>query len=654
MPGTRKRPRSSVTTILTNFVGRSVVSAITHTPASGPFALVTTPPRSSLPMVTAGWAPSPMVHAMTVMATPTAARHEHVIRPMRHLLGIAGRASESVARPPERSARPVGCLPDRIAVEDSRPRGQVAMKMCRSRANRSTGGDMNVKKGAALSTAVLIATAIIGGAAGLASAQAKPEGEMRWALYVTVPPAWFDPAEVVGVITPFWVLYALHDAVVKPMPGNLMAPSLAESWTVSADQKSYEFKLRQGLKFHNGDPFTADDVKFSFQRAKAKLLHEKVKDVVVVDPYRVRFVLNEPWPDFMTFYGTFVSGAGWVVPRKYVEQVGVEGFKKQPVGLGPYKFVSYTPGVELVMEAYEGYWRKMPSVKRLVYKSVPEATTRLAMLKRGEVDLAYLIDTAMADEVKRDPNLKLAFSGGIGTVYLDYFDMWDPKSPWADRRVRLAASYAIDRKAISEAETVGASPPTGNVVPKSFEFALPLEPTPYDPAKAKQLLAEAGYPNGFDAGDLYPWPPYFSTGEAVTGYLAAIGIKTRVRTMERAAFYTALASKKLKGLCVCVNAVYGNAASRRSETVPADGAYAYGSWPDVEAQYKQQARETDKKKRDAQLRQIQQTLYERVRFAPIYDYIWPSAVGPKVADPALMKINPYPWSAPLEDVRLKK
>jgi peptide/nickel transport system substrate-binding protein len=513
---------------------------------------------------------------------------------------------------------------------------------------------MRRTRGLAMGLAVVLGAVMAGGAVDSTLAQTKPEGEMRWALYVTVPPAWFDPGEVVGVITPFWLLYAMHDAVVKPMPGNHLTPSLAESWTVSQDQKTYEFKLRQGVKFHNGDPFTAEDVKFSFHRAKGKLLHDKVREVTVVDPHRVRFVLHEPWPDFMLFYGTFVSGAGWVVPRKYVEQVGVDGFKKHPIGLGPYKFVSYTPGVEVVMEAYEGYWRKMPSVKRLVYKSVPEATTRLAMLKRGEVDLAYLIDTAMADEVKRDPNLKLAFSGGIGTMYLDYFDMWDPKSPWADRRVRLAASYAIDRKAISDAETVGASPPTGNVVPKTFEFALPLEPTPYDPARAKQLLAEAGYPSGFDAGDLYPWPPYFSTGEAVTNYLAAVGIKTRVRTMERAAFYSALATKKLKGLCVCVNAVYGNAASRLSETVPSEGAYAYGSWPDVEALYKQQARETDKKKREVQLRQIQQILHERVRFAPIYDYIWPSAVGPRVEDPAFMLINPYPWSAPLEEVRLKK
>src|SRR4249920_2074413 len=100
-----------------------------------------------------------------------------------------------------------------------------------------------------------------------AQAQPKPAGEMRWALYVTLSPAWFDPGEVIGVLTPFWVLYALHDALLKPMPGNLMSPSLAESWTVSPDQRVYEFKLREGLKFHNGDPFTAEDVKFSFHRA---------------------------------------------------------------------------------------------------------------------------------------------------------------------------------------------------------------------------------------------------------------------------------------------------------------------------------------------------------------------------------------------------
>ena len=506
----------------------------------------------------------------------------------------------------------------------------------------------------ALGVALLVGAGLVDDAA----AQAKPEGEMRWALYVTLAPVWFDPGEsVIGVLTPFWVLYALHDALVKPMPGNHMTPSLAESWTMSADQKTYEFKLREGLKFHNGDPFTADDVKFSFLRCKgagAKILQDKVRDVVIVDPYRIRFVLHEPFPDFMTYYGTLATGAGWIVPKKYFEQVGSDGFKKHPVGLAPYKFVSNTPGVELVMEANESYWRKMPAVKRLVYKSVPEPTTRMAMLKRGEVDLAYLIDAPQAQDLKRDPNFKLAFSGGIGTFYLDFLDQWDAKSPWHDRRVRLAANYAIDRKSLNEAENLGASRLNGSVVPRTFEFALPIEPYPYDPAKAKQLLAEAGYPNGFDAGDLYPWPPYASTGETVGGYLAAVGIRTRIRNMERAAFYAALASKKLRGLCLCINAVYGNAASRMSETVPTDGSFAYGGYPDIDALYKQQARETDRKKREATLHQIQRLLHERVRFGPIYDYIWPSGVSQKVVEPALMLIDPYPWSAPLEDVRLKK
>ena len=170
---------------------------------------------------------------------------------------------------------------------------------------------------------------------------------MRWALYVTLAPAWFDPGAVVGLITPFWVLYAIHDALVKPMPSNLMAPSLAEAWTVSADQLVYEFKLRQGLKFHNGDPFTAEDVKFSFLRYKgSKQLRDQVREVEIVDPYRIRFHLHTPWPDFMAYYGTLATGAAWVVPKKYVEHVGDDGFKKHPIGLGPYKFVSHTPGIE--------------------------------------------------------------------------------------------------------------------------------------------------------------------------------------------------------------------------------------------------------------------------------------------------------------------
>src|SRR5262249_55366412 len=441
---------------------------------------------------------------------------------------------------------------------DARPWARTGSRMSRSRS-----------LGRGLAHACAIALLLWGAAR--ADAQAKPEGEMRWALYVTLSPLWFDPGEVSGQITPFWVLYALHDALVKPMPGNLMAPSLAESWTVSADQRVYEFKLREGVKFHNGDPFTAEDVKFSFQRSKVgKVLKDRGRDVEIVSPSRVRFHLTEPFPDFVAFYGTLVTGAGWIVPKKYVESVGDDGFKKRPIGLGPYRFVSHTPGIELTMEAYEGYWRKMPAVKRLVFKTVPDATTRAAMLKNGEVDVAYMLDAPTALELKRDPSIRLAFSGAIGIHYIDFFDQWDPKSPWYDRRVRLAAVTAIDRRSLNEAETLGASRLTGAMVPRKFEFALALDPYPYDPPKARQLLAEAGYPNGFDAGDLYPYPPYFSTGETIAGYLGSVGIKIKVRTMERAALQTAWSSKKLHGLCMCTVASYGNAATRLADTVPAD------------------------------------------------------------------------------------
>jgi peptide/nickel transport system substrate-binding protein len=506
----------------------------------------------------------------------------------------------------------------------------------------------------AVALLVVLAVSLWPGAAAPPAAQTKPEGEMRFAFYITISPVWFDPGDVTGFITPFWTLWAMHDALVKTMPGKAMAPSLAESWTVSADQKTYDFKLRPNLKFHNGDPFTAEDVRFSFQRAKGyKILKDKVRDVEVAGPLRARIHLKEPWPDFMTFYGTMVAGAGWIVPKKYVEQVGDDGFKKHPVGLGPYKFVSHTPGIELVLEAYEGYWRKVPSVKRLVFRSVPEASTRYAMLKRGEVDLAYLLDVPQAQELKRDPSFKLAFSGGIATFFLDYFDMWDPKSPWADRRVRLAASHALDRQAINEAETLGQSRLTGGFVPRKLEFALAIDAHAYDPAKAKQLLAEAGYPNGFDAGDLLPFPPYSSMGEAVGTYLQAVGIRTRVRNMERAAFIAEWNAKKLRGVCLCITGTYGNAASRMSEYVPSTGAYAYGGWPDVDALFQQQSRETDRKKREALLHQIQRILVERVRFGMIYDYVWPSGVGPRVAEPALLLIDPYPWAAPYEELRLR-
>src|SRR2546428_7309380 len=225
------------------------------------------------------------------------------------------------------------------------------------------------------------------------------------------------------------------------MPGGLTTRCLAESWSVSSDGVGYEFVLRQGARFHNGDPVTAEDVKFSFERYRggaAKLLKDKVKEVQVVDARRVRFLLKEPWPDFMTFYGTTATGAGWIVPRKYVESVGEEGLKKAPIGAGPYRFVSFTPGVELILEAFDGYWRKAPSVKRLVFRSVPDETTRAAALKRGEVDVAHVLTGPVAEEVRRTPGLKLVATRTTGVFFLYFAAPWAPNAPCHDQRVRLS------------------------------------------------------------------------------------------------------------------------------------------------------------------------------------------------------------------------
>jgi peptide/nickel transport system substrate-binding protein len=503
---------------------------------------------------------------------------------------------------------------------------------------------------------ILLALVVGAGAAGPVAA--APEGTMTWGVHITLASRWLDPAETEGIITPFMVLYALHDALVKPMPGGLYTPSLAESFTQSKDGLTYEFVLRKSARFHNGDPVTAADVKFSFERYKGsgvKIFKARVREVQVVDPGRVRFHLKEPWPDFMAFFGTTATGAAWIVPKAYVEKVGDDGFKRAPIGAGPYRFVSFNPGVELVMEAFEGYWRKTPHVKRIVYRSLPEETTRAAALKKGEVDIVYLLSGPVAQDVQRTPGLKLVSRAVAPSVFwIDLPDQWDPKSPWHDRRVRKAASLAIDRQALNQAETLGFSKPTGSLIPGALEFSKSFEPDPFDPGKARQLLAEAGYPNGFDAGDFYPWPPYYSMGEALAGYLQAVGIRTRVRTMERAAMTTAWRERKLKNVIVGITGAGSNASTRLEAYVSKEGAYTSGVIPEIEDLFQRQVRELDVKKREALLHQIQQILHDRVTHIPIYElaFIW--GVGPRVEEPGVNLIRAFAYSGPLEDVRLKR
>ena len=507
-----------------------------------------------------------------------------------------------------------------------------------------------------LSRRDLLALTAMGLAATTLPANANIPGQLTFAVHVALTPSWFDPAESTGIITPYLLMYALHDAIVKAMPGQIQAPSLAETVTIAKDGRTFDFVLRQNALFHNGEPVTADDVKFSYQRyrgADSSLLKQRVDKIETPSARHIRIKLKEPWPDFLTFYAG-ATGAGWIVPEKYVTKVGEAGFKKAPIGAGPYKFVSFTPGTELVLEAFDQYWRKAPRVKRLVMKVIPDEATRVAALKRGEVDIAYSIRGEAAEAVKQTPGLTLKPVAVQGTFCVYFADQWDPKSPWYDSRVRRAASLAIDCNTINQALTLGFSQVTGNpIVPNMYEYYWQPPKPVFDTAQAKRLLGEAGFPNGLDAGLYYCDSSYANIGEAVVNNLREAGIKVQMRPIERAGFLKGYADKQFKNLIQAGPGAFGNAATRLEMLVVKGGQFVYGSYPDIDALFPQQAVETDRGKREALLHKMQQMMVERMIFAPIWQLAFINGVGPRVAESAFGLIAGFPYTAPYDDLALK-
>jgi len=485
---------------------------------------------------------------------------------------------------------------------------------------------------------------------------AAPTGQLTYGIHVSLAAPWLDPAETQGIITPFMVLYALHDAMVKPMPGKAEAPCLAESWKASPDGLTHDFVIRKEAKFHNGEPVTAEDVKFSYERYRGtnhELMKDNLASIETPDPQHVRFKLKKPWPDFLNFYSN-ASGAGWIVPKKYVEKVGDDGFKQAPIGAGPYKFVSFTPGVELVLEAFEGYWRKPPNVKRLVMKVIPDEATRLAALTRGEVDIAYSIRGELAEELQKTPGLALKPVVLQAPNWLYFPEQWDPKSPWHDLRVRQAANLAIDREGMSQALFLGYCKITNSIIPYTFDFYWQPPQAVYDPAKAKKLVAEAGFAGGFDAGSLYCDSSYSNMAEIAVDNLAQIGIRTKLEPIERAGFFASYSNKKYtKGIIQGASGAFGNAATRLAAFVVNGGAFAYGSYPEIDALYPQQADELDHEKRASMLAKMQQLVHEKAIYAPIWQLGFLNGVGPRVDESCFNQIPGFAYTAPFEDLTIK-
>ena len=342
------------------------------------------------------------------------------------------------------------------------------------------------------------------------------------------------------------------------------APGLAESWKMSPDGKIWDVYLRKGIKWHNGDTLTSQDVVFGVERMKrpeiqagtqVAPLMDFIEKVEAVDDYHVRYRFKNPYPAF-----GYYSSLAPPMPKKYLEKVGDAVFNEKPIGMGPFKFVSRVKGSEYTFEAFEDYYGKVPPFKTLVIRIIPEIATRLAALKTGEIDIAKDVQGQMLEEVKKTPGLHIT-STPTGTVsYMIFAERKNPKSVWADVRVRKAAAMAIDRETISKVVFRGEAMPA--VFPAGhFEFGMPkdLKPFPYDPEKAKALLAEAGYPNGlpgvWDLQTMHSGSCPFQAvvTEAVAGYLAKVGIKTRFQVVEGGAFGTAWKAKKLVGIPVTGN-----------------------------------------------------------------------------------------------------
>jgi glutathione transport system substrate-binding protein len=335
-------------------------------------------------------------------------------------------------------------------------------------------------------------------------------------------------------------------SVEKPMLEGLIGfnekmeqiPQLAEKWDASADARVYTFYLRKGIKFHDGTPFNAAAVKANFDRVRNpdnKLrrytLYKIISQIDVIDEHTVRFTLSEP---FGAMIATFAHPAGGINSPAAVQKYG-QDYGKNPVGTGPYKFEEWVPNDHITLVKNPDYWDKNNAAKvdKLIIKPVPEDGTRIAMLQKGDAQFINPVPYSMAEVVSKDKNLNLAESE---SVYTFWVAMNTQKKPFSDVRVRQAMNYAINKEAIIKAVLRGHGKPADSPLAPRVWGYTPVKTYPYDPAKAKALLAEAGYPNGFKTllrGVAQTDPKEIMV--AIQGQLKQVGVDVEVASLPAAA-----------------------------------------------------------------------------------------------------------------------
>ncbi len=308
-----------------------------------------------------------------------------------------------------------------------------------------------------------------------------------------------------------------------------IVPWLATSYE-NPDELTWRFHLRQGVKFHNGNGFTADDVKFTLSRLMEDdsvwNARKFVDQVEVVDDYTVDIITKEPYAAFMT------RVVLWhMTDEDYFEEVGADGFASAPTGTGPFKFVEWAKDERLVLKANPDYWGGSPRIKTVIFAPIPESATRIAALESGDVDIITAVPPEYVDQAPA--GVEIATVAGTRAFYLG---LNVNVEPFDDVRVRHAMNYAVDVESIIENVLNGLARRIDNpLLPEAFGYAA----TPvysYDPERAKSLLAEAGYPDGFEM-ELDTQPPLKEIAEVLAGQLGAVGINVTVNIMEKAALY---------------------------------------------------------------------------------------------------------------------
>jgi peptide/nickel transport system substrate-binding protein len=345
----------------------------------------------------------------------------------------------------------------------------------------------------------------------------------------------------------------IYDSLVYVNKEVDLLPGLAKSWKIAPDWKTMDFVLREDVTFHNGDKFTAEDVKFSLEtylRKDLKYLFQpswsrNIEKIEILGPYLVRLHLKGPDPGFL---GRLWWSTG-MMPKKYREKVGDKVFAEKPIGTGPYKWVDYKQDTYWKVEAVKKHFRHTPAIKTFKMVYVPDHATRLAMIKAGEADITNVIEPHTV-EVKADPNLRLELGKYTTLTCLTFADLTFPKdpSPFHDIRVREAASLAIDREGITKKVLFGMAEPYGDFCsPITLGHDPAIKPDPYNPERAKKLLAEAGYSKGFETViTTSPQNRYWI--EAIAFNLGEVGIKTKIDIMEGGTYVQNFVTKKFKGL----------------------------------------------------------------------------------------------------------